>query len=58
MQSQITSGVLKKQFKMQKAGKVTAVMAVMHVFGKTHHNSHSTSADFSVKKAKLGLNLK
>ncbi len=37
---------------------MTAVVAVMHFFGKTNCDSHNTDTEISAKEAKLGLNLK
>ncbi len=39
-------------------GKVTAVVAVMHLYGNTKSNLISTSAKNSAKKTKLGSNSK
>jgi hypothetical protein len=36
------------------AGKMTAVVAVMHIFGETKRNSHNAKAKTSAKEAKLG----
>ncbi len=43
-----------KALENSKTGKVTAIVAVMHIFGETKSESPKNSA----KKAKLGSNLK
>jgi hypothetical protein len=47
-----------KALKIAKRGKVTAVVMVMHLYGKTESNLITTSAKNNVKKTKLGSNLK
>jgi hypothetical protein len=47
-----------KALEIAKTGKVTAVVAIMHLYGDTKSNSNSTSAKNSAKKTKLGSNLK
>jgi hypothetical protein len=48
----------KKALEFAKTGKVTAVVAVMHLYGNTESNLITTSAKNSVKKTKIGSNLK
>ncbi len=47
-----------KALKIAKTGKVTRVVAVMHLYGNTKSNLITTSAKNSAKKTKLGSNLK
>ena len=47
-----------KALENAKTGKVTVVVAVMHIFGETKSNSSNTNAKNSAKKAKLGSKLK
>jgi hypothetical protein len=47
-----------KALGIAKPGKVTAVVAVMHLYGNTKSNSINTSAKNSAKKTKLGSKLK
>jgi hypothetical protein len=44
----------KKALENAKTGKVTTVVAVMHIFGETKSNSPNAEAKISAKKAKLG----
>jgi hypothetical protein len=43
-----------KALKNAKTGKVTAVVAVMHLYGNTESNFITTSAKNSAKKTKIG----
>ncbi len=45
-----------KALEIAKTGKVTPVVAVMHLYGNTESNSISTSARNSAKKTKIGSN--
>ncbi len=47
-----------KALEIAKTGKVTAVVAVMHLYGNTKSNLITTSANNSAKKTKSGSNLK
>ncbi len=47
-----------KALEIAKTGKVTTVVAVMHLYGNTESNLITTSAKNSAKKTKLGSNLK
>ncbi len=47
-----------KALEIAKTGKVTVVVPVMHLYGNTESNLINTSAKNSVKKTKLGSNLK
>jgi hypothetical protein len=47
-----------KAHEIAKTGKVTAVDAVMHLYGNTKSNLITTSAKNSAKKTKLGSNSK
>jgi hypothetical protein len=47
-----------KALKIAKTGKVTAIVAVMHLYGNTKSNLITTSAKCSAKKTKLGSNSK
>jgi hypothetical protein len=47
-----------KTLEIAKTGKVTAVVAVMHLYGNTKSNLIITSAKNSANKAKLGSNSK
>ncbi len=44
----------KKEIENTKTGILTMVVAVMHIFGETKHNSPNAQAENSVKKANLG----
>jgi hypothetical protein len=50
----ISSRANEKALENSKTGKVTTVVAVMHIFGENKSNSQSTNAKNSAKKAKLG----
>jgi hypothetical protein len=43
-----------KALEIAKTSKVTAVVMVMHLYGKTKSNLNNTSAKISAKKTKLG----
>jgi hypothetical protein len=45
---------MKKALEIAKMGKVTMVVAVMHLYGETKNSSNNTSAKNSAKKTKLG----
>jgi hypothetical protein len=47
-----------KALKIAKTGKVTMVVAVMHLYGNTKSNLITTSAKNGANKTKLGSNLK
>jgi hypothetical protein len=47
-----------KSLENAKTGKVTAVVAVMHIYGETKSNLLNTSAKNSAKRNKLGSKLK
>jgi hypothetical protein len=47
-----------KALEIAKTGKVTAVVAVMHLYGNTESNLITTSAKYSAKKTKIGSNSK
>jgi hypothetical protein len=47
-----------KALEIAKMSKVTAVVAVMHLYCNTKSNSITTSATNSAKKTKIGSNLK
>jgi hypothetical protein len=48
----------KKASENAKAGKVTTVVAVMHIFGQYKCNSHNANAEICAKKVKLCPKLK
>jgi hypothetical protein len=47
-----------KALEIAKTGKVTAVVAVMHLYGNNKSNSITTNAKNSAKKTKIGSNSK
>ncbi len=47
-----------KALEIAKTGKVTAIVAVMHLYGNTESNLITTRAKNSAKNTKLGSNLK
>jgi hypothetical protein len=47
-----------KALEIAKTGKVTAVVAVMHLYSSNKSNSFTTIAKNSAKKTKIGSNLK
>jgi hypothetical protein len=47
-----------KALEIAKTGKVTTVVAVMHLYGDTESNLITTNAKYSAKKTKIGSNLK
>jgi hypothetical protein len=57
-QSRSTSELMKKQLRMQKTGKVTAVVVLMHIFGEAKRNYPNAKAKISAKKANIGPKLK
>jgi hypothetical protein len=54
----ISSRADEKALENTKTGKVTMVVAVMHIFAETKSNSPNANAKNSAKKAKLGSKLK
>jgi hypothetical protein len=47
-----------KALKVARTGKVTTVVAVMHLYGNTESNLITASAKYNAKKTKLGSNSK
>ncbi len=52
------NGVDEKALEIAKTGKVTTVVAIMHLYGNTKSNLITTNAKNSAKKTQLGSNSK